>query len=224
MKLRWLLLTLVAGCQCLEPVDEFPGEFPDDAGPVLIEDGGLTQGDGGASADAGVPECLSPTDCEGAFTPMRWCGLFGDGGVEWSCVNRRCVAQCAGEGGQTCEQSAPEQCLRCPPTATCIPADCGGGRNQRWRVEELSCRDGGVTLAEGDVLFERPGNGCGIPFSRQRDGGAVFATLYLQSARSMSADTPALGGLCLVNDLPTGAQRMAFDCPACQMVLMGLGQ
>ncbi len=54
----------------------------------------------------------------------------------------------------------------------------------------------------------------------QTDGGEVFfGHLFLQSARGLSARIDALGGTCLVSELPTGAPRLLLDCPRCQVAL-----
>lgn len=194
MRLAWLALCL-GGCQCLVPVDELP--------------------DGGA--DAGALECAAPSDCGGEFTTVHWCQ--GDGGADWSCVDHRCVPQCQGHGGETCETEAPTECLKCPASSACLPPDCGGGLDVRWRVEQVQC-PGQPLLLPGDVVHEWPDGGCEIPLLLERDGGsALLGHLYLQSARGLSARLDALGGTCLVSELPTGLERLLFACPRCQFVI-----
>ena len=211
---RALFLVAVSGCQCLEPVDEKP-----------------VRPDGGA-ADAGQPDagprdaggtCARASDCSGTARVVSWCSIFipGGGDAGFSCVDQRCIAQCGASSGQTCVQDRGTECLRCPPTTSCIPADCGGGFNFTYSVVEAACT-GASPFGPNDRIREAPGDdgGCGVNLYLQTGGGEVhFGKLFLQSARGLSARIDALGGTCLVTDVPTGAPRLLLDCPRCQVAL-----
>ncbi len=207
MRALAVVLTLsISGCQCLEPVDE------DDAGTVI---------DSGVQDAGAQPECTQPSDCTGTPQLTRWCGVFGgDGGGVFSCVDNRCVAQCAEQGAQTCAQERGVECLKCPPTSACVAPECGGGFNAVFHVDAIACsRDAGVR--DGDLIRQLPRDGgCSVPLSLERPTGDVFfGDLYFQGPRGLSARIEAMGGTCIVTDMPTGAPRMLFDCPSCQFLL-----
>lgn len=210
---RALLLVAVSGCQCLQPVDEEP----------VAPDGG--RADAGV-IDAGLRDaggsCTRAADCSGPARVVSWCGNFVPGGdAGFSCVDQRCVAQCGAYAGQTCVQDRGVECLRCPPPASCIPPSCGGGFNFTYSVVEAACT-GASPFGPGDRIREATGNdgGCGVNLYLQTGGGEVhFGHLFLQSARGLSARIDALGGTCLVSDVPTGAPRLILDCPRCQVAL-----
>jgi hypothetical protein len=212
------LVVLLAGCQCTPefvPVpergaDAGPGQ---DAGPGV--DGGL--------ADAGpLLRCTAPADCGPAPTPVRVCSSFGSPAGAWSCIAGLCVLECAAVGGDTCGLEEENlECLRCPPTAPCIPSSCGGGHDLTFHVEELVCQGAGP-LVVGDTVRENASNdgGCGIQFTLVRDGGEVpLGLMYLQSGRMLTMRSEPLGGGCLVYEALTGAIRLVVDCPRCQVVL-----
>jgi len=193
MRYAWLLMCL-SGCQCLSPVDEFP--------------------DGGHVETA--PACNQANDCSGDFKTTRWCP--GDGGAEWSCVDHFCVPQCQGQGGQTCE-SDPAGCIRCPSTEACQADQCVSNTNIRWRLEQLNCL-GTAPLQVGDILHELPNGACGSTLVLERDGGStVLGTLYVQHGGQFYGDFETLGGTCLITGLPTGVERLQYDCPRCQVVI-----
>lgn len=205
-----LVLSLVSGCQCLVPVDEHP-------------DAGGSDGGSDAGPDAGAT-CTRPADCIGSAEVIGWCSSFLGGSADggFSCVDGHCVVQCAAMAGQTCAQDRGVECLRCPPTTSCIPPSCGGGLELTYTVAQLICR-GRSELSLGDRVREGKSmdGGCGLPLFHQASIGEVYiGELYLQSARRLSARIESLGGTCLVSDLPTGASRLMLDCPLCQV---GLG-
>ena len=95
----------------------------------------------------------------------------------------------------------------------------GGGLDVRWQLEQVQCA-GQTRFHPGDVVHELPDGGCGIPLLLERDGGSeLLGHLYLQSARGLSARIDSLGGTCLVTELPTGLERLLFECPRCQFVI-----
>ena len=201
---RLLFVLGLSSCQCLQPVDE-------DAGMTLPD---------AAIQDAG-PECTTAADCTGTPRVTEWCRNILQSDAGFSCVDQRCVAQCADTAGQTCIQDRGVECLRCPPTTSCIPPSCGGGFEFVYTVTELACT-GPAPLAVGDRIREtaRSDGGCGVQLFLQTDAGEVlWGQMYLQSARGLSARIDSLGGTCLVNDLPTGAPRSLIDCPRCQVAL-----
>ncbi len=200
MRYAWLVLCL-GGCQCLVPVNEFPEV---DAGV-----------DGGHIEPA--PACNKPNDCTGDFKTTDWC--WSDGGAEWSCVDHFCVPQCQGQGNQTCQSDSAAGCINCPSTETCQPDDCISSTNIRWRLEQLSCI-GDAPLQVGDILHEMPNGGCASTVVLERDAGStVLGTLYFQHGPRSYGDLELLGGTCLITGLPTGVERMQYDCPRCQLVI-----
>lgn len=122
---------------------------------------------------------------------------------------------------KTPAQDRGTECLRCPPTASCIPASCGGGYEFTFNVVELAC-NGPSPLSVGSRVREslRSDGGCGARLFLENDAGEeFFGNIYLQSARGLSARIDSLGGTCLVIDMPTGAPRIMLDCPLCQVAL-----
>lgn len=222
------VLLVVAGCPCVdfEPVPLRGGDAGTvEAGPM--DAGALDAGSPDAGAlDAGPPvelrRCGAPADCGLAPSPVRVCSAFGTPGGAWSCLAGLCVLECAALGGATCGLEAEHlECLRCPPTAPCLPSSCGGGHDLTLHVEDLVCQ-GPAPLAVGDVVREFASNdgGCGVQFTVERAGGAeALGLLYLQSGRMLTMRSALLGGGCLVYEAPTGALRLVLDCPRCQVVL-----
>lgn len=203
---RLLVVLSLSGCQCFQPVDE-------DAG-VMLADAAVVQ-------DAG-PECSTAADCTGTPRVTAWCQTILQADAGFSCVDQRCVSQCSDSAGQTCFQDLDVECLRCPPTTSCIPPSCGSGAGFSYTVTEVACT-GVAPLSVGARVHQRASSdgGCGVQLLLQTDAGEEpWGLLYLQSARGLSARIPSLGGTCLVSDLPTGAPRMLIDCPRCQV---GLG-
>lgn len=196
-----VLLSSLAGCQCLVPVE-------DDAGSAM---------DGAVDTDGGFAECDAPGDCRGAATVSGWCDVLGADGGAWSCVQHRCVAQCSTQAGQTCEQDEASDCLRCAPAAACEAPDCTRSARFTWRVERVACSED-AGLRENDLIRELvTAPNCGIPLIIERpNGDDAFGTLYERNGRVGSARIERLGGVCIVTDLPTGLQRSLVDCPKCQ--------
>lgn len=222
------LVVVLSGCQCAPefvPVPERGVDAGLDAGPGA--DAGAGDGDGGR-ADAGAFDagpllrCVAPADCGPVPTPVRLCSAFGSPAGAWSCLAGLCVLECAAVGGDTCGLEEENlECLRCPPTAPCIPSSCGGGHDFTFHVEDLVCQ-GEAPLVVGDTVREYASNdgGCGIQFTLVRDGGeAPLGLMYLQSGRMLTMRSALLGGGCLVYDAPTGAPRLIVDCPRCQVAL-----
>jgi len=180
---------ILSGCQCLVPVAE-------------TEDSGF------------VPlTCDRASDCRGTPAVTSRCT-----GAGFSCVDARCIAECSDVAGQTCVTEGGH-CLVCPKGASCIPPSCSGIAAD-FRVEEIDC-DSVPPFGAGAMVRQSPprrdAGECGgrLTFA---DGG-LLGTLYLQSARGLSFESPLLGGTCLAYELPTGATRLLVDCPRCQVVL-----
>ena len=201
-----LALLIVGGCQCLEPVDEG-------------HDAAVEVPDAGRDAGVDAGECVRATDCRGTPQVTTWCStILSSGDAGFSCVDRQCIAQCGDSAGQSCAQDRGVECLRCPLAGSCIPPDCGGGYEFLFTVIELSCRVP-VDLQVGDRIRESMNDaGCGLPLWREADAG-LLGRIYLQSGRGLSARIDALGGTCLVSEMPTGAPRLLLDCPRCQVAL-----
>lgn len=141
-------------------------------------------------------------------------GTHADSGVT--------APQCPGHGGQTCETEASSHCLTCAPSSACVAPTCDGLRDTRWHLEQVSCESEPFML--GDVLHQVADAGCGAPLYFERDGGStLYGHLYLHENYELSARIDALGGTCLVSGLPTGVERVLFECPRCQFVLANRG-
>lgn len=196
-----VLLSSLSACQCFVPVED----------------------DAGVSMDGSVPasgECTSPADCDGTAKVTRWCDVFGADGGAWSCVQGQCVAQCSTQAGQTCVQDDATDCLKCPATAACTAPECTRSARFTWRVSDITCSEdagiqSGLVIRE---LVNAPN--CGIPLVIERpNGDDAFGTLYEHGGLVRSARIESLGGVCLVQDLPTGLMRLLVDCPKCQFSL-----
>lgn len=204
-----LLVVVLSGCQCLVPVEDLTRS---------------RRRDGGTRTDAGVVDagfttqaCTKPSDCVGPLALTRWCAqlpMTHDAG--FSCLDHKCVAECGDQAGSTCGFDQKVGCLVCPAGASCIPPDCGGNA-MRFRVEDIACV-GNKPFEAGTVIDEAwDGGECPARF-RFLDGG-LFGELLLQDARGLSLESDVLGGACFAYELPTGAQRLLFSCPRCQVVL-----
>jgi hypothetical protein len=217
-RLALLVTVATAGCQCLVPVDETRDAGRHDAGAG--GHGGAGGGTGGGTAsDGGTPQgCTTAADCVGSPLVVSECSFIGaDGG--FACLDRKCVAQCGFLADLTCAVDPLQHCLQCPPSASCIPIDCGGGFPFTYTVAEVRCA-GVAPVAVGDLVREAPDGGCAIDFLLSTDGGEVpFGTMYLQDGRTLTVDVPMLGGTCLALELPTNAPRLIFECPLCQVAL-----
>ncbi|MGV3624191.1 MAG: hypothetical protein ACO1OB_25460 [Archangium sp.] len=204
--LTLVLLSSLSACQCLVPVQD-----DEDAGTSM---------DASVITDAGSGECTSPSDCTGIGPTTRACDLIGADGGAWSCVQNRCVTQCATYAGRTCTQSNSD-CLTCAPATTCAPNDCTRSARFNYRVEDIACSiDAGVTV---DTTFRElvGAANCGVPLVIERpNGDDAFGTLYEHDGVIRSARIERMGGVCIVTDLPTGLQRLLFDCPKCQFILV----
>lgn len=216
------VLLSVVGCQCFVPVDEAPFSAFEDAG---VRDAGVDAGVRDAGHDAGMQpvQCTTVADCAGTPRVTSWCARFSpafDAG--FSCIEGQCVAQCGDQAGQVCTQDVGVECLRCPPTTTCLPPSCAAAFDITFRVEDIAC-NGAPPLVVGDKLREgKRDGGCGSPWSYvQADGGEEYlGDVYYQSTRGFtSARIELLGGVCLISEMPTGAIRLLLDCPRCQVAL-----
>jgi len=215
-----MLCCTTLGCQCLQPVDERPDAGPrdagsaTDAGPVDAgpTDAGLDAGlvDAGVRPDAGV-ECVTSTDCTPRVRALPFCS----GGPVMSCVNSRCLVECAGAGSRTCRTTS-DRCLVCDAGMQC--ASCAAPAcTFRVRIVEGACP--APFLADSQHTVQ--------PFSGRCGGGLLFdggvSGLWLGqfAAGGTRLDIPELGGTCLGADLATGAPRTLVSCPSCTFVAEG---
>ncbi|MBE2250848.1 MAG: hypothetical protein IAE78_15025 [Myxococcus sp.] len=203
------------GCQCLQPVEEQLDAGPADGG---VDDAGAFDAgapdagrvDGGGTFDAGV-ECVSASGCTPRLRALPFCS----GGPVASCVNSRCLVECAGVGGRTCSHPS-ERCLVCDggmQCSSCAAPACAF----TVRAIEGACA---APFLPGATLSVRPFSGrCGggVVF----DGGLEGVWLGRFDQASSIIELPALGGTCLGTDLATGVQRTLVSCPACTFIAEG---
>lgn len=204
-------LTL-GGCQCFVPVGD---GLQADAGDAGRPDAGKDAGPGVLT----LPECIAAADCRPFATQTsRWCSSFGDdGGVGYSCFGGKCAVQC--KGGLAC--SAKTNCLECTPvgggckTSSCFISNSGA-------LEEVICHrgfDAGYAPQASVTFVQDASNGCSGDLLI---AGRKVGTLYGIDSNQYWAEIPELGGTCLGTQLPTGALRIALDCPKCNLTVMGL--
>lgn len=211
--LRWsTTLTVIAGCQCLVPVDE-----PD--GSIAI--------DAGLTADAGLPSdggCVRPTQClTGPQPTSPWCATSPpDAG--FSCVQSTCLWECPlTTAGRTCTVDQGNYCLNCGDAGSACPMsnNCPGGVAATANVEA------------GSACTTWPGTS--TPFTNvsiMRTASAQCRYLISGAGQSLGefwrlddgeylAFFPGFGGWCTGRSAFTGVPRGIFNCPSCQFVLEG---
>lgn len=196
MRLAFLILLSLSGCQCFVPVAEI------DAGPT----------------DAGVvvPECTTAAQCaarDGGFS-----GFCSSAAM--SCLNGQCVLEC--QGGRTCNTNGA--CVQCQPPQTPVSlcracdvrtAACG------FRVIDDDC-PGTRFTTDSSWLFRSPDGGCEFFELIPADGGAVAGTAFGTTEEfNRFANIPELGGSCSIQSLFTGAPRLAVQCPRCSFAGLG---
>lgn len=190
MRIVLVLLVVVSGCQCLEPVSE-SGETP----------------------DAGE-RCKSDRDCAVRIAP-RSCG--GDVVAPTrSCFNERCVFDC--EGPRTC--STVDGCTSCVERPSICNMDgcnlfdeTAAGRITR------SCASGS-TEALGNFVarFHNP-SACGydVFFADGRAFGYLAMADEFDEAVARVNSEPDV--TCTVRGLPTAINRLELGCADCLYVL-----
>jgi hypothetical protein len=230
---RALLVVLfsLAGCQCLQPVDERPdsgvrsdgGASGGAGGGTTLDGGGADAGlDGGAdagaldagSSDGGAVACRTASDCPGPGPLQQFCGQ-----LQSACVNGFCLLECPtgpDAGLKTCTSSTVE-CLTCNgATRTC--------GNCNANVCTFSAHPVQGTCP---APFDDFQNFVVQPFSGRcgggivRDGGFVGAWIGVMMNGRVLLDIPALGGACLGSGLFTQVPRTLVSCPACTFVAEG---
>ncbi|MBL8922261.1 MAG: hypothetical protein JNJ54_25650 [Myxococcaceae bacterium] len=221
-----VVLVSLAGCQCLQPVDErMDSGVRSDGGPgggggrdggsdAGVDAGGFDAGTDAGTADAGPVACVTASDCPSTNPMQQFCGQ-----LQSACVNGFCLLECptgADAGLKTCT-SATTECLTCngatrtcgncnanvctfsaqPVRGTCPPPF---DDFQNFVVQPFSGRCGGGIL---------------------RDGGFAGVWVGAMMNGRILVDIPALGGACLGSGLATQIPRTLISCPACTFVAEG---
>lgn len=213
----FLLCCTTLACQCLQPVDERPDAGPRDAGSSVDAgtgpiDGGATDAglDAGVRPDAGI-ECVTAADCTPRVRALPFCS----GGPVMSCVDSRCLVECAGPGSRTCRVTS-DRCLDCDAGVQC--ASCAAPAcTFTVQIVEGTCA--APFLADSRHTVQPFSGRCGgaLVF----DGGVSGVWLGQFAPGSTRLDIPELGGTCLGNDLATGVPRTLVSCPSCTFVAEG---
>ncbi len=201
--MRVLLLSVVlAGCQCLEPVDERLDAGASDAavGDAGVRDAGVP--------DAGV-ECRRASDCPASAVLVPFCTTLAP-----SCLSGRCVVEC-GTVGRSCSPGAAD-CYDCAEKGTAC-GTCSATPTCTFEVDRVSgvCSPPFNDTATLSVV-PVPSRCNGALVS---DGGVVGT--WLSFDRQTSVVT--VGALsCLATNLSTGARRTFISCPGgCSFVAQG---
>ena len=194
---RALFVTVLslAGCQCLEPVNE-----------------GTTDSGVDAGTDAGTLSCASSA-CV-STGDLTYC----NGTEGFSCVDDACLYECPEEGaGRVCEVNQGSYCLECGDAGTHCPLTgttaCGFSPSGAVQVEAGSC-----DLTE--LTFMRTASAQCRYLTSLPDAG-VLGELWKLEDQQYAAYFPALGGWCTGRPAYTGAPRAIINCPSCRFVMMG---
>lgn len=214
-KASWLFVALavVAGCQCLVPVDEADGGAVTGGGRAGGTSGGSAAGGsaggsaGGGSA-GGTTGCARASDCQGS-TALLGSLCSGTPGA-WSCALGSCVVECA--GGRTCTATPTSQCLTCNGTQGCADAPLCPWLSHIF-FERSTCG-----LSPRDLWATRlTPNPCERTLELPDAG--VAGTLWAYGSGSIRAEIPALGGSCVGVVLPPDTTRFSLSCPACSAIV-----
>lgn len=214
-QLVFILCCSTLACQCFQPVDERPDAGPRDGGARTdagATDAGLDAGvnDAGVRPDAGV-DCVTASDCVPRIRALPFCS----GGPVMSCVNSRCLVECAGPGSRTCRNTS-DRCLDCDAGMQC--ASCAAPAcTFRVQLLEGTCLAPFLNAAQTSVQPFSGRCGGGLLF----DGGLVGLWLGRIDTGTTRLEIPELGGTCLGNDLTTGAPRTLVSCPLCTFIAEG---
>lgn len=238
-----VVLFSLAGCQCLQPVDErVDSGVRTDGGATgggasgggasgggasgggtsgggasgggSVFDGGTDAGADSGVADAGFVACTTASECPPPNPMQQFCGQ-----LQAACVNGFCLLECPtppDAGLKTCTSSTTE-CLTCNGA----PRTCG------------NCSANVCTFAAQPVRgtcpppFDDFENFVVQPFSGRcgggivRDGGLAGVWVGAMMNGRILLDLPALGGACLGSPLFTQVPRTLISCPACTFVAEG---
>jgi hypothetical protein len=206
MRSVFLFCTVLVGCQCFVPVDEFPD--------ATIRDGGLRDAGSNPFADAGVA-CASAAQCVNPPQDVFACQstqLVG------SCLNHRCVYECSGapyNSPRTCV-SEQEPCFQCATGRVC--ANCNVSQSLTWTVG-IPTGTCPAFITAGAVWKLIPFSGrCGIAI--MFDGGVVGTWLSLDGATNVLSFESA-GLSCLGSDLIMNTPNITVSCPGCYFGIIG---
>jgi hypothetical protein len=197
-----LLLVMVGGCQCLQPVIE-----DSDAGL----DGGVDAG-----ADAGpTTECRQSNDCV-PVTPPRMCAFSGDSASR-SCLDGRCVFDC--QGARTCSTQLGA-CLSCDGgVPACATGNCSAVTDGTTGRIYRTCTPGSSDALGTFVVHDRAGATCN--FKVYFGDGGVFGELGLLgddvSSSAEVMEEPRV--TCSVRGLATALNRLEIGCARCFYLL-----
>ena len=194
-----LLMGLIAGCQCFEPVFE-----DTDAGPGTD-----------AGVDAGRPGSVQASDCA-PESPPRTCG-FSTLNPSRSCFDGHCVFDCESTSARTCSTRLGS-CLSCDGG---VPG-CGFGScpmvsdGVTGRIYRSCTPAAGEQLGTFVVRY-RTGATCN--FKVFFGDGGVFGGLDLVGDEGTAevADEPAV--TCTARGLATALNRVELGCSRCLYML-----
>lgn len=212
---------VAADCPGFYPACDEPGTCPCGTSKTCLAGACLIYSidcpfDGGV-ADGGRPdsslECQAPSECGPPRDPtVPWCGQRSAGA--WSCVNQGCYWECG--TSRSCKVPPGLTCSECEYPDGRVEQACRSGQNCPLTnfgapfVEESTCPIPEETLLELVAEAE-----CGVLVRWQGDTLGRAETL---SDGRFLAEFPALGGLCTGQVLATGAFRVGWSCPTCEMV------
>lgn len=237
-----LVLASLAGCQCLQPVDErMDGGVRADGGATGggtsggSSAGGATGGGssgGGASAggssgggatgggtaggtaeDGGAVRCTTASDCPPSPT-QQFCGQ-----LQAACVNGSCLLEC---------QTAPDAGLKTCTSSTTECLTCSGATRTCGNCNANLCTFSAQPIRGNcPPPFDDFQNFVVQPFSGRcgggivRDGGLAGVWVGAMMNGRVLLDIPALGGACVGSGLATQIPRTLISCPACTFVAEG---
>ena len=220
---------LIAGCQCLAPVEELDGG--EAGGSAAGGAGGGAAGGaaggglGGGASDGGG--CTAAAQCSGAPAPPALCGVTFP--PRFGCIEGRCVLECPQTGaGRTCRVNMGSYCLECGDAGTLCPLTgttaCGlPGPSGTVTVDTgATCTTWPGTTApfEAVLLMRGASAQCRYLVSRP-DGGANLGELWKLDNLEYVAFFPGFGGWCTGRSAFTGAPRGIITCPDCWFGLEG---
>ena len=198
-RLAPLLMGLLAGCQCLQPVSEdLDGGQRSDAG-----------------VDAGRPECARAGDCVPLSAP-RTCG-FSNLTPTRSCFDGHCVFDCEGTSARSCSTHLGS-CLSCDGgVPACGGASCSSVGNGDTGRLSRSCTAGAQEQLGTFVVRYRTGATCN--FQVFFGDGGVFGALDLLGDEGSAEVTDEPAVTCTLRGLATALNRVELGCSRCLYML-----
>lgn len=216
MRTPLIVMSLLGGCQCLQPVEEF------DAGSPRADAGAVDAGPhdaGRPNPDAGE-ECLTAADCQGTPWARQWCFFSADAG--FSCLARRCVSECP-LTSRTCIVNQATECMECSTGRPLCIEDLCPTAALSARITYVECRPdaGRPPIAVDDQLSFVPVRGASCLMSVSSAAAGLGQVVRAAGRAEQYWFIRPLGGYCLGTQLPTGATRSSVACPLCSFTVEG---